>query len=758
MSGAPAVSFTSIDSGIAALALAACIVAIARGRKIPLPHISAWLFAAGILLLAVAASGPAWFATRPGKVAIMVDLSPSTRGAHFRDAHWLQQRISQLVGDLPCQTIAFAAQNRPLDLAAPIREIPADRTTFSPPPADAIVLFSDARFELPQKCPPVYVVMDDGLEAVKDASVRKLELRGQSLAATIANTGAPRQAAFPDSTATVGKGTFVVTRPAPQDAPLPTVRLNPADLWPENDSMSVNILPPAASEKWWIGQNPPDTDWRTFTPNHLPQLPQQYLSPAVIVIDNQSAQDFSPGGLDRLTQYVRDLGGSLLIAGGENAFGAGGYGGTPLEQLSPLASFPPTPTTRWILLADGSGSMSQQSGATSRWAMATSAIVKLLPGLPPPDPVQIGQFSQDVTWWLPPEPAADAAKASLPPKDAYPHGPTNLEAALNQIADESDGQVRTELILLSDCDATIAHPDILMDVLVKKQIRLHVLAIAEGSALQIIRGICQGTGGQIIEETDPKKWAQSLRIISQAALPPLVTHAPVVVRFENAAQSIAPAQTSVWDRTWIKPDADWWAESELGQPMAAFWRVGTGCVLATGFEPDGSTVESLVSLIAQKPRDPRFTVRWQTDSGPHLIVDASDHGKFLNGLSLSLEVAGADGTQTRQLQQTGPGRYETSLDFTRDSRIATLRMDSETIDRSAIAGRYPPEFDALGNDHETMRKLANQTGGAVIWPGAPGPIDFHWPRAKTPLGGWFGAAGAMLIGCGIVTWMNRMRA
>jgi hypothetical protein len=159
--------------------------------------------------------------------------------------------------------------------------------------------------------------------------------------------------------------------------------------------------------------------------------------------------------------------------------------------MSPLASFPPTPTTRWVLLADGSGSMAQGSGGmsagVSSWAVATSAIIKLLPGIPPADPVQIGQFSQDVKWWLPAGSAADAAGAALPPADAYPHGPTNLEAALNQVADDSNGEMRTELILLSDCDATISHPDILMDVLARKQIRLHVLAIANGSALGIIR-------------------------------------------------------------------------------------------------------------------------------------------------------------------------------------------------------------------------------------------------------------------------------
>jgi len=724
MSAAPAVEFSSVGLGLAAIALAACAIAIATGRKIPLPTASRWLFAVGLLLLALAAAGPVWFRTKPGRLAVMVDLSPSTRGAQFRSTWFLEQRINQLVGTSPYQTLAFASENRPLDLGGAIEEMPADRTIFSPPPVDAILLFSDAQFQLPEKSPPVYVAMDEGLENVKDAAVKKLELRGGSLAATISNSGPDRAVSFPASTATVGRGTIVVTRPTPSDSTIATVKLNTGDLWPENDSISTAVLPPPASEKWWVGENPPDTDWRTFDASQLPVLEQEYLSPAVIVLANQSADRFLPVGLERLTQYVRDLGGSLLIEGGDHSFGAGGYGGTILEQLSPLASFPPTPTTHWVLLADGSGSMAQGAGGVSSWVVATRAMVKLLPGIPAADPVQIGQFSQDVKWWLPAGTAADAASAALPPPDAYPHGPTNLEAALNQVADESSAEMRTELILLSDCDATISHPDLLSDVLARKQIRLHVLAIANGSALGIIRGICQGTGGEVIQENDPGKWAQSLKKLSQAALPPLVVNQPVMVRFENGAESISIAPTSLWDRTWVKPDAQWWAESDLGQPLAGFWKVGTGSVLATGFGADDSSMEALVGLIAQKPRDPRFSVRWDQDSQAHVTVDAAEKGEFLNGLAMTLEISGSDGTQTRALEQTGPGRYEATIESSRETRIASVKVAGETIDRSAISGRYPPEFDALGNDHEAMRKLAEQSGGEVIWPGVRGRLIF----------------------------------
>jgi hypothetical protein len=751
---ASVVTFSSLDWGVAAFVLGVAAIAIARRRRIDVPAVSGWLMSGGIVLLALAAAGPVWHRSRPGTIAVMVDLSPSTRGARFRNPDFLRQRLGQLIGDAPFRLIAFGAENRPLDPAGPFDEMPADRTVFSPPNADAIVLFSDARFDLPDRSPPVYVAVDEGLENVADGSVRNLEIRGNSLAATIANTGLPREASFPDSTTPIGTGTFLVTRPIPDGATAATVKLNPSDLWPENDSLTLAVSPAPASQRWWIGQNPRGDGWRSFAPEQTPVLTEQYLGPAVIVVDNQPAERFTPAQLDCLMQYVRDLGGSLLIVGGDHALAAGGYPGTALEQISPLASSPPTPAMRWLLLADGSGSMAQEiGGGVSRWQAATRAMVNLLPALPPSDPVQIGQFSDAVNWWLGPGTVADAAKATLPPPRLFPYGPTNLEPALTQIAEQADANPPSSLLLLSDCDAQVDHPHELANLLSKKHVRLYVLAIARGSGLETIRRISVESGGTVFEEFDPRQWARSMRKLSQAALPPALVHQPANVFFENGAKSLGKTTVAVWNRSWLKPDGQRWAAALGGNgevPMAGYWRVGSGCVAATAFHPDDRQVDSLASLIAEKPRDPRFSVQLETGGRLHVTVDAADAGRFLNDLAITLDLAGNGPKHEAALQQTAPGRYEVSVDSPRESQIATLRIADETIDRFAIAGRYPPEFDAVGNDHAAMRKLTQNSGGKIIWPGDSGRIDFHWPPIETPAGPWLCLIGLILISAGVV--------
>jgi hypothetical protein len=389
-------------------------------------------------------------------------------------------------------------------------------------------------------------------------------------------------------------------------------------------------------------------------------------------------------------------------------------------------------------------------------------MVKLLPALPPSDPVQIGQFSDAVKWWLGPGTAADAAKIPLPPQGLFPHGPTNLESALTQIAQQAEGKASaadanlpSELLLLSDCDAQVDHPEELANLLSKKHVRLSVLAIARGSGLETIRRISADSGGTVAEEFDPRKWARSMRILSQAALPPALGRRPANVLFENGAKSLGKTTVAVWNRSWLKPDAERWAAA-LGRnaevPMAGYWRVGSGCVAATAFQPDGREVESLASLIAEKPRDPRFSVQLETGGRLHVTVDAAEAGRFLNDLAITLELAGDGPTHEATLEQTAPGRYETSVDSSRESRIATLRIGGETIDRFAVAGRYPPEFDAVGNDHAAMGKLAQDSGGKIIWPSDWGRIDFHWPRVETPAGPWICLIGLVLLSAGVVRW------
>lgn len=56
-----------------------------------------------------------------------------------------------------------------------------------------------------------------------------------------------------------------------------------------------------------------------------------------VIVENVPAADFGRLKMERLAQYVEDLGGGLLVTGGERSFGVGGYFKSPLDGILPVS-------------------------------------------------------------------------------------------------------------------------------------------------------------------------------------------------------------------------------------------------------------------------------------------------------------------------------------------------------------------------------------------------------------------------------------
>jgi Ca-activated chloride channel family protein len=95
------------------------------------------------------------------------------------------------------------------------------------------------------------------------------------------------------------------------------------------------------------------------TPSDLLSL-QNY---DLIVLNNVGAYELSAPQQTMLTRYVSDLGGGLIMIGGDNGFGAGGWTGTELADILPIETDPPKeyrlPRAALVLVLDHSGSMAE---------------------------------------------------------------------------------------------------------------------------------------------------------------------------------------------------------------------------------------------------------------------------------------------------------------------------------------------------------------------------------------------------------------
>jgi hypothetical protein len=740
---------------MAAIGLSITSVGVGVYRRMAISRASRAAFVIGLLLLSFSIGGITWQRARRGSVVVMVDVSPSTRTAAYRNRAYLNERLQQLLGPTPYRIVQFADGVR-ADHGEPVlADMACERTVYAPPAAEAVLLFSDARFSPPAAGARTYVVIDPALEEPPDAAVTGMEIRNKDVATAVRLGGGARELSMQGTAATqpIKLGAGVVTEVFPMTASRAMARLSGTDAWPENDAMWIEAPPPSTMERWWVGADAPP-GWRAMEPQSLPLLATQYLAPSVIVLNNIAA-DALATSQDRLQQYVRDLGGSLVILGGDHAFAAGGYEGTPLETLSPLASHPPKPAARWVVLVDGSGSMAGAVTGGTRWQLATGAATRLLPHLPPDDLVTIGSFAEDVTWWTTGKSVRETMTIPLPPPNLSPRGPTNLQHALVGITRSDNAGMPTRLIVVSDADAQIEYPEKLAAEMKSQKTSLSLLAIGEGSGLAALRQIAGDTGGSVMAANDASRWSTALVELSRATSRAKIEITKMSVRFLPPL-IIPTREVSPWNRTWLKSGATPLAAATLdGETFnpAGRWQAGLGEVAAVAFGTNAAETAALVEMIARPPHDPRFAVTWSLKSPLRVMVDAIEGKKFLNDLKITLEIRDAAGSAAMvgtKLTQTGPGRYEATVPAPRSASFAALREQGRPIGQIAVAGRYAPEFDVIGNDHETMHEIARRTGGKVIDIRDVKPIDFGWPTTGVSLASWFAALGAMFLGIGLI--------
>jgi hypothetical protein len=615
-------------------------------------------------------------------------------------------------------------------------------------------LFSDGQFALPAIAPPTYPVVDPQLADAHDAAVVNVEQRSaDDLAIDVRNSGDQRALSLNGATPAtipVGRGELILPAKLESKSREVEARLSAGDLWPENDEAALAPAPPTKYERWWVGTSAPGTGWKRYGPAQLPSSAAAYLAPSVIVLDDIAADALAPDQRDRLLQYVRDLGGGLVILGGDHAFAAGGYQGTALEALSPLAGNPPTPAHRWIILVDSSGSMTQEAGDSTRWNRACSAMKAVLPSLPPVDHVFVGNFAKDLRWSIQDQPAQAARNMNMPPSGIVPHGPTNLASALEEISRASKGQaIDTALLLVTDGQARIDEPIKLIAALAASKIHVSLLAIGDEPPSPALEQIVRKTTGASIDAGNPQQWLAGLReLVRRASAMPLMAD-QVQVNFGGVLSEFAPATIVHWNRTWLKSRATELASAShagAAVPLIAAWNFGSGKCAAAAYQPGADVVNALDKFVAMPPRNPRFEVSWTIGPEIRVTVRAREDGKYLNGLALQLTTANS----TKEIPQTGPGQYELTVDRPRRPEIFVIQSDQRIIDRRAVAATYAPEFDQIGINRAQLAELARRTGGQMIEAEDRRRIALPETSRPIPLIAPLAIVGAALLAAGLL--------
>ena len=220
-----------------------------------------------------------------------------------------------------------------------------------------------------------------------------------------------------------------------------------------------------------------------------------------------------------LQVYVRDLGKGLVMLGGRDSFGAGGYLDTPLEETLPVymtvRDRERSPDVAMVAVVDKSGSMADchctgdsrdnanPSGSRGfeKVDVAREAILRAAEALAPTDQLGVVAFDQNAHWAVRTAPIDfGALQAGI----GFPaDGQTNIYAGLKAAYDDLVNNPATlrHIILITDGWSTHGAYDDLLADMQAAGITLSTIGTGGGSA-QILRRLAEESGGRYYEAAD----------------------------------------------------------------------------------------------------------------------------------------------------------------------------------------------------------------------------------------------------------------
>ncbi len=479
---------------------------------------------------------------------------------------------------------------------------------------------------------------------------------------------------------------------------------------------------------------------RAIGPEAVPTTAAALAAVLAVVLDDLPATALTPAQMRALSEYVRLLGGGLLVVGGPHAFGPGGYGGTALEGVLPVSMDVrhrvAIPTMAVILVLDASGSMGSFGGEIAKVELAKEAAQAVVDLLGERDLIGVIAFDQDPQWLVRPTEASRREKILSQVSRITAGGGTNLYPALEEAyrALRGAGAKVKHVIVLSDGQTDPGDFERLVGRMTRAKITVSSVTIGTDSDREFMRDLAAWGGGRYYFTRDLYTIPQ---IVTAEAV--LATRAYLIEeRFRPLGSPGSPLLTGLlplpalrgYVATAAKPSATIHALTAQQDPLLATWQIGLG--RAAAFTSDAaprwaaewfgwrgapafwSRLVRWVMAPAQTALDVRAGVERDR---VRVVLEARDaEGTRLLDLDARAQIVGAAGLS---LTQTAPGRYEgdaalpapgaylVSVEARRGGRLAG-------VGRATVTVPYSPELIPPDGGGAAVARLVEETGARVI--------------------------------------------
>lgn len=466
----------------------------------------------------------------------------------------------------------------------------------------------------------------------------------------------------------------------------------------------------------------------------------------LIVLGDVPAHALAPRQLDALASYVRDLGGGLLLTGGDRSMGPGGYARTPVEEVSPV-SFDLKHDQRRASLAevlaiDISGSMAVRVGGHTKLELANEGAARSAALLGPGDHLGVVHVDTAPKWSVPLGPVTDKAAIDAAIRGVGPGGGGILvDVALDEAyaaLRRATVNLKHALVFADGADAENITPAVQAGVSAALQdgITTSCVSLGQGPDVPALEEMSKRGGGRfyIVEDAArlPSVFTQETILAARSAL--VERPFRVAQTASNAVTQGVPfteaPELDGYVVTVAKPSANVILAGPESDPILAIWSSGVGRAAAfssdlkdrwggkwTHWKPAARLVAQIARDIGRREDDRR--VRLEADTaGGQLQLSATvvdDDGRMQSFRRLKAVVRGPDGYRRDvSLEAAGAGSYAATVPLERPGAYIAVAMDEVTGDPVATTGAAlsaGEEMRPTGSDRALLARIAELTGG-----------------------------------------------
>ena len=513
-----------------------------------------------------------------------------------------------------------------------------------------------------------------------------------------------------------------------------------------------------------------DMDVRYTTTAEFPDNLSLLMGTDAVILVNTGCGNFTYQQQEMLCRYVTDLGGGLIMVGGPQSFGAGGWIGSPVAEILPVDLDPPQkkqlPKGALVLIMHAC-EMPQGNYWGTRVALAAVRTLSRL------DLIGILAYNWQgpSDWVYPLAPAGDkkAVTAAIEQMQMgdMPSLHDHLQAAYDKLKDCDAAQ--KHVIIISDGDP-VAPTSQLLAQCREAGITCTGVAIFPHSAMDIqsLVRVAQSTGGRFYDVKDPQqlpqifiKEAQVVRralIIEETFTPQITYSLSEIVKGLSDAMPNLDGYVVTGPKGGLNQVV---LTSGQSDPILATCQSGLGrCAAFT------SSVDSRwASNWLQWSGFERFweqAVRWAAKPSQSadcevfadvqgrqvtINVEAIDaEGKFIQFANIEGQIISPDvSTGVLELTQIGPGQYHGQFQAAASgSYIVNLRYKKLTEDKKTLFTHttvtipFAPEFRDLTDNAPLLAEVSDISGGRILSsdPNQANLFDYtglKFPETEMPL-------------------------